>query len=94
MLAAEDIEFYQHKGLIIWYSKACMKSYKRRIVRGASTITQQLVKGTLRMIFLVKRHMHKHIQGRLRDINTMQVEQTFTKDEILQMYMMKFLLGG
>ena len=49
LLAAEDIEFYQHKGLdYLGIAKAVLQNFtNKEIVRGASTITQQLVKTTI-----------------------------------------------
>ncbi len=97
VLAAEDIEFYQHKGLdYAGIAKALYQNLtKGEIVRGASTITQQLVKGTLLYDILGEEAYAQTYSRKIKEILiTMQVEQTFTKDEILQMYMNEIPLGG
>lgn len=106
LLAAEDVEFYQHKGLDWKGILSCgFKSTRSYIsgsgdVCGASTISQQLVRNTLcyeafgdecyeRDNFL------KAARRKLREmLLTMQVEQSFSKDEILQLYMNEVPLGG
>jgi len=97
VLAAEDIEFYQHKGLdYAGIAKALYQNLtKGEIVRGASTITQQLIKGTLLYDILGEEAYAQVYSRKIKEILiTMQVEQTFTKDEILQMYMNEIPLGG
>ncbi len=67
----------------------------KEIVRGASTITQQLVKNTLLYDILGDEAYEQTYSRKIKEILiTMQVEQTFTKDEILQMYMNEIPLGG
>ncbi len=97
LLAAEDIEFYQHKGLD--YAGIVMSVIqnftKGEIVRGASTITQQLIKSTLLYDILGDEIYQQTYTRKIKEILiTMQVEQTLTKDEILQMYMNEIPLGG
>ncbi|MDY0096793.1 MAG: penicillin-binding protein [Candidatus Dojkabacteria bacterium] len=97
LLAAEDIEFYQHKGLD--YAGIVMSAIQNvtqgEIVRGASTITQQLVKNTILYDVLGDEIYQQTYTRKIKEILiTMQVEQTFTKDEILQMYMNEIPLGG
>lgn len=97
VLAAEDIEFYQHKG--IDYTGIVMSAIRNftsgSIVRGASTITQQLVKNTILYDILGDEAYKQTYTRKIKEILiTMQVEQTFTKDQILQMYMNEIPLGG
>lgn len=97
VLAAEDIEFYQHKGLD--YAGIVMSAIqnisKGSITRGASTITQQLVKNTILYDILGDEIYRQTYSRKIKEILvTMQVEQTLTKDEILQMYMNEIPLGG
>ncbi len=97
LLAAEDIEFYQHKGLdYLGIIKAFIQNVThRQIVRGASTITQQLVKNTILYDVLGEDAYKQTYTRKIQEILiTMQVEQTFTKDQILQMYMNEVPLGG
>ncbi len=97
LLAAEDIEFYQHKG--IDYTGIVMAAIQNlrsgEIVRGASTITQQLIKTTILFDVLGEEAYEQKYSRKIKEILiTMQVEQTLTKDEILQMYMNEIPLGG
>jgi len=97
LLAAEDIEFYQHKGLD--YAGIIMSALQNfrsgEIVRGASTITQQLVKNTILYDVLGDEIYQQTYTRKIKEILiTMQVEQTLSKDEILQMYMNEIPLGG
>lgn len=97
LLAAEDIEFYQHKGLD--YAGIVMAVIQNamagKVVRGGSTLTQQLVKNTILYDVLGEEAYDKSYSRKIKEaLITMQVEQSFTKDEILQMYMNEIALGG
>lgn len=97
VLAAEDIEFYQHKGLdYAGIAKAFYQNLRHgEVVRGASTITQQLIKTTLLFDILGDQAYEQKYSRKIKEILiTMQVEQSLTKDEILQMYMNEIPLGG
>ena len=97
LLAAEDIEFYQHKGLdYLGIAKAALQNFtNKEIVRGASTITQQLVKTTILFDVLGDEAYAETYSRKIKEVLiTMQVEQSFTKDQILQMYMNEVALGG
>ena len=97
LLAAEDVEFYQHKG--IDYAGIAMALIQNtlagKVVRGGSTLTQQLVKNTILYDVLGEEAYVQKYSRKIKEILiTMQVEQSFTKDEILQMYMNEIPLGG
>jgi membrane peptidoglycan carboxypeptidase len=97
VLAAEDIEFYQHKGVdYLGILKAATQNLTAGgVVRGASTITQQLVKNTILFDVLGEEAYLQTYGRKIKEVLiTMQVEQTFSKDEILQMYMNEVPLGG
>lgn len=97
VLAAEDAEFYQHKGIdLVGIARAVIQNIRgRRVVSGASTLTQQLVKKTLLYDILGEEANERTVARKVKEVLiTMQVEQTFTKDEILQMYMNEIPLGG
>ncbi len=97
VLAAEDIEFYQHKGLDYkGIASAVLRNLKAGgITGGASTITQQLVRNTILYDVLGDEAYNQTYLRKVKEILiTMQVEQTLTKDEILQMYMNEIPLGG
>ncbi len=97
LLAAEDAEFYQHKGLdYLGIIKSFVTNLtKRKVVRGGSTITQQLVKNTILYDVLGDEAYKQTYARKVKEmLITMQVEQTFTKNQILQMYMNEIPLGG
>jgi membrane peptidoglycan carboxypeptidase len=96
ILAAEDIEFYQHKGLdYAGIAKAALQNMMAgQVVRGGSTLTQQLVKNTILYDVLGDEAYQQTYSRKIKEaLITMQVEQTLTKDEILQMYMNEVWLG-
>ena len=97
VIAAEDIEFYQHKGVdYIGIAQAFLQNLRAGgVVRGGSTITQQLVKSTILFDVLGEEAFAQTYSRKIKEVLiTMQVEQSFTKDEILQMYMNEIPLGG
>ncbi len=82
-LAAEDIDFYNHngfdtKGII----RCAIKNLSSESVCGGSTITQQLLK-----ITALKDEKSK-VERKIKELlMATKVEQLYTKDEILQMYL-------
>ncbi|MCB9790720.1 transglycosylase domain-containing protein [Candidatus Nomurabacteria bacterium] len=108
LLAAEDVEFYQHKGLdwkgIVRCGFQSVNSYLQvgnsSEGCGASTITQQLVRNTI--MYQVygseayeRSSFFKTVRRKFRELLvSMQVEQALTKDQILQLYMNEINLGG
>jgi penicillin-binding protein 1A len=88
-VAAEDHNFFSHCGVSI---KGIVRStfvnlYYRRIVQGASTITQQVA----RLLFLSH---EKTIWRKFYEIIlAIQLEQTLTKDQILQYYVNNIYFG-
>ncbi len=82
-LAAEDWHFYDHFGLSI---KGIVRSflvnlYHRRVVQGASTITQQLV----RLLFFD--HRRTFTRKIKEQLVSLLVEMQFSKDQIFQTYL-------
>jgi membrane peptidoglycan carboxypeptidase len=97
VLAAEDVEFYQHKGLDYkGIVSAMLRNLKAGgITGGASTITQQLVRNTILYDVLGDDAYKQKYTRKVKEILiTMQVEQKYTKDQILQMYLNEVPLGG
>ena len=97
VLAAEDADFYQHRGLdYLGIAKAVVSGvFGKTRLRGASTITQQLVKNTILTDVLGSEATERSLSRKIKEaLITMQVEQTFSKDQILQMYMNEVALGG
>ena len=89
VLATEDRDFNDHWGLNI---KRIMKVVfidiiQMRYAQGASTITQQVA----RQLYL---SLEKSITRKLREIITaIQIERTYTKPEILELYLNHMYLG-
>ncbi|AFY70581.1 penicillin-binding protein, 1A family [Thalassoporum mexicanum PCC 7367] len=89
VLAIEDAYFYTHKGVDpSGVARAVVVNFKSgATVEGGSTLTQQLVKN----LFLSS---EKTISRKVAEaVLSMRVEQVFTKDEILQMYLNQVFWG-
>lgn len=88
-LAAEDAGFYHHGGVDPRsLLNAAYETFIMGHTIGGSTITQQLVKNTL---LNNRRSLDRKIQEAILSI---QIEQRYTKDEILQMYLNEVPYGG
>ncbi len=88
-IAIEDSNFYQHYGISIrGIIRALIENIKEgRIAQGGSTITQQLAVNT----FLTREEsLSRKIQDALL---ALQIERTFTKNEILEMYLNLIYFG-
>ncbi len=90
-IAVEDDTFYEHKGVRpLAVASAVRDSLMGKDVRGASTITQQVVRN-IEMTGVTK---EKTIQRKINEaIMALQFERQFTKDEILEMYLNQIFLG-
>jgi len=88
-LAIEDAEFYNHPGFSVrGIARAMVKNIREGKLTGGSTITQQLVKNTLLT-------PEKTLLRKLREvIVATRVENAFSKDEILEMYLNEVSYGG
>lgn len=88
-LAAEDAEFYNHLGFSIrGIFRSVVRNIKRGELTGGSTITQQLVKNALLS-------PEKTLARKIRElILSVEVELTFSKDQILEMYLNEVSYGG
>jgi len=88
-IAIEDAEFYEHTGISYrGIARAAFKLIKDNEVTGGSTITQQLIKNALLT-------PEKTLVRKIKEIVlAIQVEQTFSKDEILEMYLNEVSYGG
>ncbi|MCK4339815.1 MAG: transglycosylase domain-containing protein, partial [Candidatus Cloacimonetes bacterium] len=90
ILAIEDDNFYQHNGIDI---KGILRAFLAnittgRISQGASTITQQLA----RDMFLTRKRI---MTRKLKEILlSLRIERTFSKDQILEMYINKTYFGA
>jgi len=89
-LAAEDRNFFKHSGISV---KGIIRStlvnmYKRKIVQGASTITQQLVK---LLFYSSQKTFKRKIQ---EQICALMIERHFTKEQILETYLNYVYFGN
>ncbi|QPJ65570.1 MAG: PBP1A family penicillin-binding protein [Candidatus Nitrohelix vancouverensis] len=90
IISVEDGNFYEHSGLDhIGLARALLANLKEgRIRQGGSTITQQLSKN---LFFSFERNWIRKIKELLI---ALQLEATFTKDEILQAYCNQIYFGN
>ncbi|HEY1372442.1 MAG TPA: PBP1A family penicillin-binding protein [Candidatus Binatia bacterium] len=89
LLAAEDSRFYVHRGIDVYaIVRASLANLRRRGVHeGASTLTQQLVRG----FFLTP---ERTFSRKIREaILAYRVEKNHTKDEILYLYFNQVYFG-
>jgi penicillin-binding protein 1A len=90
VLATEDRRFFDHFGIdIVGLVRAAYTNYRaKRVVQGGSTISQQLAK----IVFLdSKRTMKRKAQ---EVILALYLEQKFTKEQILTIYLNRVYLGS
>ena len=91
VLAIEDSGFYTH-GALNWNSmiRALIENAKAgTIVQGGSTITQQLVKNTLQNTDV------RDFANKFQELAiSLRVEQQYTKDQILELYLNQVYLGN
>jgi penicillin-binding protein 1A len=89
VIAVEDDAFFKHwgispKGML---RSAIRNTIARRVVQGASTITQQLAK----QIFLKP---ERNFKRKIREVLlALQIERNFSKSEILQLYLNQVYFG-
>ena len=90
VISIEDTDFYTHWGInpraIL---RASLQNIRHgRLVQGGSTLTQQLAK----TIFLSRK---KTLTRKFKELLlTMQIEQRYSKDEILELYLNQVYFGG
>lgn len=89
-IATEDIRFYEHSGIdVIRFGGAVLANLQEGFgAEGASTITQQLVK----LSFLTP---EKTIKRKVQEAwLAIQIEQNYSKDQILEMYLNRIYYPG
>ncbi len=88
-IAIEDKDFYNNKGFSpIGYVRVLWNFVRGRGLGGASTITQQLVKNVLLS-------SERTIPRKIKElILSVQIDQRFSKDQILEMYFNNIPYGG
>ncbi len=88
-VAVEDKDFYKHGGFdMMTIIRIPYNAIVRQRVVGGSTLTQQLVK----TVFLTNER--SVIRKAKELILSLQIERTFTKDQILEMYLNEVPYGG
>ncbi len=89
-LSAEDSDFYEHGGVhYVGILRAFLANIKAgRVVQGGSTITQQVAKSLLLT-------SERSITRKIKDfLLARKIEQKFSKEEILYLYLNQVYLGG
>jgi len=88
-LAVEDSNFYAHKGFSIrGMARAARNTLTGRGLQGGSTLTQQVIKNTLLS-------QERTVSRKIKElILSLQLENRYAKDEILQMYLNESPYGG
>lgn len=89
-LAAEDDQFYQHHGISItgMLRGIILKPLSGERAQGGSTITQQLVKNSLLT-------SDRSLQRKVKElVLSLELEQRFSKDQILEMYLNSIPYGS
>jgi 1A family penicillin-binding protein len=91
-VAIEDERFYEHVGVDIrGIARALYKNYKSGDMKGegASTLTQQLARN------LILKNYKKTITRKIQEaLLSIQIERTFSKEEILEMYLNEVYYGA
>ncbi|WP_091088085.1 biosynthetic peptidoglycan transglycosylase [Flavobacterium gillisiae] len=89
LVPIEDKRFFEHRGIDIkGISRALLENFKAgKIVQGGSTITQQLARNLLK-------DNSKTISRKVREtIKAIQIEDQYSKDEILNLYFNNVYFG-
>ncbi len=88
-LAVEDAEFYMHQGYSLrGMARALVNTVTGKGLQGGSTLTQQVIKNTLLS-------QERTISRKLKEfILSLQLENKYSKDQILQMYLNESPYGG
>jgi penicillin-binding protein 1A len=89
-VSAEDSNFYHHRGIDVGsIARAFVNNlFAGEVVQGGSTITQQVVKS---LLLTPERSYERKIKEVLLSLS---LEQHFTKDEILYLYLNQIYLGA
>ncbi len=95
LIATEDRKFYEHWGVDFGrFLKAMIKTAFLGKKEGASTITQQLAKN-LYKLKVARENLFQTGVRKIREwFTAVQIERTYTKKEILQMYLNNSFFGN
>ncbi len=89
VIDTEDRDFYSHYGVTLrGFARAAVVNLRSgRVAQGGSTLTMQLA----RSLFL---HQRREVTRKIREILlAIQIERSYTKDEILEMYLNTIYFG-
>lgn len=90
-VATEDHKFYEHKGVRpLALMAAAVDAVRTNHMRGASTITQQIVRNIEGTGVTTEETVERKLKEMLV---ALQLERRFTKDEILELYLNQIFLG-
>lgn len=90
-IATEDHTFYEHRGVRpLAYGSVFLDFLRTNHLRGASTITQQIVRNIEGTGVTTEATIERKAREMLVAV---QLERKFTKDEILEMYLNQIFLG-
>ncbi len=90
VLSVEDWRFYEHWGIDLWgLARAVVANLRHGWgSQGASTLTQQLARN-----LILKSHEQTLTRKLKEAMLTLRLERTYTKDEILRMYLNEIYFG-
>ena len=90
-VATEDHTFYEHRGVRpLAYGSVFLDFLRTNHLRGASTITQQIVRNVEGTGVTTEATVERKLREMLV---ALQLERRFTKDEILELYLNQIFLG-
>ncbi len=95
LISTEDKDFYDHWGVTPWrFLRAMIKNILTlRMREGASTITQQLARNIYNLQIAHETAFDKMTRKLREFITSVQIERTYTKKEILEMYLNVIYFG-
>ncbi|HLP14619.1 MAG TPA: PBP1A family penicillin-binding protein [Bacteroidota bacterium] len=95
LISVEDKNFYDHWGVTPWrFVRAMIKNVLTlRMREGASTITQQLARNIYNLQVAHETSFDKFTRKLREFITSVQIERTYTKKEILEMYLNTIYFG-
>ena len=95
LISTEDKDFYSHWGVAPWrFVRAMIKNViSFQLKEGASTITQQLSRNLYNLKGTRENAFDKMTRKIQEFITSVQIERTYTKKEILEMYLNWIYLG-
>ena len=97
IIATEDSRYFQHNGVDLpRFTKATIQQLVGIEAGGASTLTMQVVKNNLTKKEAIEKNMLEKIVRKFQDVylSVFKVEKEYTKEEIIELYVNNYYLGG